>query len=251
VSEWYFPEIKFQPPKSPEALRVPSSVKKAVQMEPGREYDISSHAELSRDNSVGVVEPWSENGIILDHKDMLRIVNSETRASLTLNGRRILFVPRQELIVSPQDRKFLASKYGLDALKNIVAYCTRLPENRFCIRLGYKGVESEVKKAEVAAVNAHEYGHTIGPHLPDSVAEEMKADAFEALYMGYYLGTVRYPMDGTNPKNIHHISKSRIRQLQELGVREEEIIAHLTGEKFGEFNPQSYKRHIRPKTILV
>nr|MBI5455797.1 hypothetical protein [Candidatus Levybacteria bacterium] len=245
MSEWFFPEVKFHPPKPPEASHVPASVKPVVQMEQGEEYVVRDQPGSAKLDVVNSAEAWTEGDILLDHRNVLKIVSDETSAPLTLKRRWISFVPRQELITSPVDRHILASIYGEDALMNFIAYCRRLPDNKFNIRLGYKGVESRVKKKEVAAVNAHEHGHTIGPHLTDPVAEEMKADAFESLYMGYYLGTVRYFMDGTNPRSVHHISRSRIRQLQEIGIREEEIIAHLIGGNFGDFNQDSYKRHLR------
>lgn len=246
----FFPEIQFSPPapvRSPQLIPVEKSFS----------FDLDSTQTIVLEREVGSLEPvpepdqkipelgWTRRRLMTDYQDILGVISSRIGSTLPTANRYVDIVSQDKLI--PQnsaEEKFLIARYGPYILRTIIGRCVRLPEGRFKLKLGFKGQEENTTEDEAIAVLGHEYGHSLGDHTVQTVFEEMKADAFEALFMSIYLDTDIYCLDGDSPDNLHDVARHRVGLLQAKGIREEEMIAHIIGANFGEFKPDDYLKRL-------
>lgn len=165
-------------------------------------------------------------------------IRQDTGADLPLVGRNIYCLP-ENIFFGIVDGEGQAKRYGDYIKKDIVGYTLRFPDNTFDIYiLGLSG--GRVASVDDAVVTlGHEYGHTIGPFL-GPVEEELKAYAFQSMFLKHALGDKPNKIDsGLYPTRVHDVAKNRLAQLRSRGFPEGSVVAHLTGENFGEFKPDS------------
>jgi len=247
----FFPEVQFSAPspvKSPELIPVdnpdPINLEHLPVVVFERITDITGLQEAEDDH----VEElgWSRRRVMADYRDVLSLISHESGVYLPTAGRQVLFVDQRELMPkNPLEREFMMARYGKDIFRTIIGDCKRRSGGMFRIRLGFRGQEENTTEEDVISVLAHEHGHTLGEHLKDPVFEEMKADAFEALFMSVYLGTDYYCLEGESPDRIHDIARHNIGLLQAKDIREEEMLAHLTSQPFGRFEQDDYKKRLQ------
>jgi len=187
---------------------------------------------------------WDLEDVLVNYRTVLKSIETSLKITLPTDNRFILLVTPKELIPTNQEEKRkLVEKYGSHILDGIDGDCTRQGEG-FRIRLGYKGLEKSTPLNKVLEVLAHEYGHTLGERIDSPVWEELKAYAFQALFMRHY-SNVRYFIHGyftheVSSEEVHEIAEAMWALLITRGIKEEEILSHLIGGSFGPFQPKDY-----------
>lgn len=191
---------------------------------------------------------WSRRKVIAEYRDTIGYISGMVGVELPIDDRALFFVTRRSLVPrSKKDQEALVKRYGPFILDSIAGYTQRLDEDRnsrygFAMRIGI--VREGATKTTALELIAHEYGHTIGEHIRETIYEEMKAFAFESLFMRVYRDVDYYLMDGVDPESKHDVARHNIGLLQAKGIKEEEILAHLTGKPFGKFMPDDYLNHL-------
>ncbi len=249
MKERYFEGVKFTAPRAPRSPRTFSLFRKRgmdVINDSNDEVLNNNQTTDSQEEIVEGIRPWSRRNVIAEYRDTIGQISGLTGVELPLDDREIYFIPASKMIPKlPEDQLALVRKYGPYILNGIAGDLTRLPVG-FRIRLGFGKDTTQVEHEDVMEILAHEYGHSLGEHIEETIFEEMKADAFAALFMKYYLDVDDYWMEGEDPGKLHHLAKHRVGQLQAMGVSEEEMLAHLTGRPFGQFGPKDWKDHFKP-----
>lgn len=246
--EQFFPDVTLYLPEGPYSLREDGNGKHEL---PGVVKVGALRSKLGgvvKDVKKAIRTPWNQDGVLRLFEEVLYYVGSDSKASLSLDKREVTFVPQSDL--APEDsseKERLATRYGGEGyvLTNIIGGCLRLPDGRFRIRLGYLGQEREVTQNQVVGTLAHEYGHTLGGQITDPTFEEVKAYAFQGLFMRYLLGPDKYHIDGYYRDRVHDIARSALNQLVAAGIVEEAVVAHVTGLPFGLVHPNSYQIMLR------
>jgi len=170
--------------------------------------------------------------------DALRDMSAEMGIPFPLKGRNIYFLP-EDIFMQSIDQEGQRQRYGKYIVDSIVGYTRRFPDGTFDTYILGSG-DGRVPDEDQAVVTlGHEYGHTLGPFL-GPLEEELKAYAFQDLYLKYAFKSGLNRLDsGFYPTRIHDVAKNRIAQLRSRGFPMEAVIAHLNGERFGEYRPDS------------
>ncbi len=202
----------------------------------GDDLDYESAGDFEED------EPWDELSLFIEFGFTLRQLSKKLKQPLSMDGRDIMLVAAEELDPESDEEKMgMLDLYG--KLIQSAADCDRKDDGTFLIRLGYLGEEEIVPFEQVLGDLAHEFGHTLGPKfLKSGVFEELKAFAFEHLFMRQYYNLDSYEIlaDGDG---VHTTALQRLEQLHIAGIPSEAIIAHLTSQDFAGFKPDSYLEH--------
>lgn len=161
---------------------------------------------------------------------------------LTLNRRMIKIVPPAEMCPkTDEDIQWLLKRYGEYAIDGCAGDCTRLANGTFMLRIGLAG--EKVSESEAIETIAHEYGHTLSGDIEEPIIEELKAYAFEDYFMRKYHNVVANIYSLLDVSTVHKQALFRLMQLTERGICAESILAHLTGRRFGEYQPNDYRRY--------
>ena len=223
----YFPDVEFSeltqvvPPRS----RAEKFLSRFLRREPEVLYD----EKVPLDDFLGDFET-----------DLLQLSRA-TGAKLTMAGIDVKILKRKQLIKTLEDPAGMEEIHGEAVLDGIVGNCVGNPEGGFRLNLVQGKTDHVVNTAKFRENLAHEYGHTLGGEShPDPMLEEIKAYAFQALFMTNYLGDTLYPrLEGTYKNLNHHVARNRLNQLYERGFPFGAIIAHITGKPFGYYRPDS------------
>lgn len=234
----FFKEIKFK--------ELTADISGSANSQVRTDQEVAADNPLIFDSVTGIPRYdrplWTKDGIIDDFFDNLK----QLRASgirIPIYGRSVFLVRREALVPDSEgERRKLKDKYGDNILDSIIGDNSKIEEERFISRIGYRDQEHVALPSEVMQVIAHEHGHTIGDLLPP-VWEEMKAYAFEGFFMSSYLKKA-WEIDGTDPKSLHEIARNRVAQLTQRGIAYLEILSHLAGYGFGEFDSRDYSKHV-------
>ncbi len=244
--EKFFPDVRFHLPKPIlPPIMIPS---RRIRIDSGEPVHVVDHlppAPIEEDHLAEYVPTmdWRADEIRLEFRNGLSALASEFNIDLPTSSYRVVFVGSKNMLPKDKEpRERLARRYGAYILDGISGSCTRLPNGRFRLRLGYMGKQKVVDKDSVMETLSHEYGHTLGDLIDNPIFEELKADAFCSLFMRVYTDVNEYLIDGESPDKVHDIARSRLAQLTLRGFSEGAIIAHLTGKSFGDFRPDSNMR---------
>lgn len=219
--ELYFPDVQFVPLTQTTPTEVGNSAIK-------RRLDTPD-------------DKWSFNEVYQGFCDTLQWINHSRGTNLTLGGRSFQFIRQGELIQTTDEAMSYVEHYGPYIINGIRGDCKREPDGSFSLRIAYKGGRHVANVHEVLSTMFHEYGHTLGPLLPDVKLEELKADTFECIGMDQvYSGTgYKHIVGGYYADNAHHVAYDMLNQLRARGFSYEAILAHLTGEPFGVYKPDA------------
>lgn len=216
----YFPDVNFTslPPRpEPEINKDRANL---IKSETSRKSDVKCEVVLSRLKSV------------------LHDMSAEMGIALPLDGRSIYFLP-EEAFMQVVDQGGLRGRYSEYIINSIVGYTRRFPDGTFdTFILGSE--DGRVFDEDQAVITlGHEYGHTIGPFL-GPLEEEVKAYAFQSMFLKYAFSGKPHNLDqGLYPTRIHDVAKNRIAQLKSRDFPMEAVIAHLNGQNFGNYRPDS------------
>lgn len=176
---------------------------------------------------------------------ILRQINMSNDTNLSLAGRWISLVPREEMKPkSPAAIAYLREKYGEYMVDGGAGDCRRISEGKYRLRVAHAGLEDVISEEVVLGTLAHEYGHTLGTIFDDPVLEEVKAYSFQELVLCHYNGVDRMIDLGESlfPGIIHDKARYWMYQLLDMDMPHGAIIAHIGNCNFGRFNPLSYRR---------
>jgi hypothetical protein len=196
------------------------------------------------------IEPslnWTFDQVLGDFYRVLGEMQSRLGVSLPTRNRHFMLIEPDELIPKDEAEKAkLVARYGSYILDGMAGDCDNSDGSNFLLRIGYKGREHRVTDQKVLDVVSHEYGHTLGEDLETADLEELKAYAFRSLFVRFYNGVDVFcdNIGFLSPEKTHDIALHKLEQLTMQGICEEEILAHLTGQPFGGFTPDSYLVHL-------
>ncbi len=222
--EFYFPDVTFKQPK---------------EIMPKTAIAASSEV-LNPTMAIG-----RYNQVFEIYRDTMEMIINATGADLTLEKRQISFVDIETLKESAKQKK-IDKKYGTYAVEGILGMTNRNIDGSFEILIGVSGDSNANDFENILLVIAHEYGHTIGPVIPDLILEELKAYAFQKLFAKYLNPKNNTQLDDRFSDNIHNLAGSMFNQLEERGFRPEAIISTLTWLPFGAYRPDSNIRVPKP-----
>ncbi len=235
----FFPGIELKIPQRVAKSESSTPFASAVETEDAYVFKIGGEETLKRDRQHRVlgnvpVSDWDANGVMLFYQHMIDVMNESIDPSLVTAGRQVYFVPATELPLIRAKRKRRRERAVGDSL--------RLEDGRFRIRVGYddhdlNNIDNIVD--EILPILSHEHGHTLGEHIDDPIFEELKAFAFESLFMKEY-GIADYNVGSDFSVGRHRVAGAFLGQLLGKGIPEQAIIAHLTGEHFGGMGPMDY-----------
>lgn len=183
-------------------------------------------------------------------RQLAEIRHSIGEPSLTMRDRSLHFVsPRQMKPSTEKERKDLLDRYGEYMKDGGAGDCTRHDDGTFTLRVAFGAKPPKLTDNEIS-IAAHEYGHTLGEQIEDPVTEELKADAFQILFMKHFYRVGSYLISPI-PDTVHEIALFRLEQLIITGkMPEEAIIAHLTEGPFGRFSPTDYLAYCNPRQVI-
>ncbi len=183
--------------------------------------------------------PWSEQDIQLRFAVILgKIAENVSHPSLTMHGRTFSFVDREKLRPqTEEERQQIIDTYGEYAIDGS-GDCRQNPDGTYLMRIGYHGLEDSSSEGEVLEVMAHEYGHTLGGFLKSPVLEELKAYAFDNLFMRIYYDNDQYLQPQIYTSTVHDDALLILGKFLNAGVSEELLIANLTQSPFGIYQPE-------------
>lgn len=234
---------KFEPPKPPEAYiyryKPTDALSTPVEKEIVRLNDLIRGSPDIIDIVESEPEVWTFNQLQQDFARQLSEIDRQTiTPRLTMHNRTFKFVTRDEMRPkSDAERKRLVERYGDYIVDGRIGDCKRNADGTFELRIGFAGQENSASKESVLEMKAHEYGHSLGQHLEDTTLEELKAYTFENLFMRYYCNANEYRVSRMDALTIHDTASFWLEQLLDAGIKEEAILAHLTGERFGKYYP--------------
>ncbi len=205
------------------------------------DLDIVDYTEVNYLSTRNLLE------ILRDFEETLDRISQGTGEKLSMERRELLLVDLGDLKPKTKEEvKRLVKRYGKYVIDGGNGDCIKEDEN-FRLRVGVPKTGS--RKDLILDIAAHEYGHTLEPTLDSAIFEELKAFAFASLFERFYEGVVKSSYNDQGVKfrkdRPHTVARHKLTQLLQAGVPEEAIIAHLTGEKFGRFNPADYFKFIR------
>lgn len=216
----YFPDVSFTslpPMPEPEEKQNRASLLKPVKSE---KSGVKREAVLSR------------------FRNVLRDMSAKSGTELPLDGRNIYFLP-EEIFMQVIDQGTLRGRYSEYIISSIVGYTRRFPDGTFDIYILGSDDYTVPDEDQAVITLGHEYGHTIGPFL-GPLEEEVKAYAFQAMFLKHAFSGKPHTLDqGLYPTRIHDVAKNRIAQLKSRGFPMESVIAHLNGQNFGNYRPDS------------
>jgi len=216
-TEYYFPDVSF---KQPTKLMPPIT------------------ASVSTEVSSSTVEIGQYAQAFEIYQATMDMVRSGTGAELPIENRHISFVDMNTLKEAAKQKK-LNESYGAYVLSGILGFTERNTDGSFNITIGVNSDGSANNFENTLLIAGHEYGHTIGPRLPDNVFEELKAYAFERLFARYLSPKNDYKLDDRYADNIHCLAGNMLNQLIERGFPPEAIISNLISQPFGAYKPDS------------
>lgn len=238
MSERYFPGFVYKEPRPEPPMLVGEQVLFSYGEAKDRQgaFDRVEHHD----------DPWTQLGVVRAFNRTLRVLNSRIiTPPLTLERKSLVFVRPEVLRPQTEDeRRRLIESYGEYIIDKIGGDCQKLRNGSFLMRIGAKEQEERIEKESVLQIMSHEYGHTIGEDIGESVFEELKAYAFSNLFMRTYHGFSDYDVAAVNNGETHNIALNWLEQLKVAGVSEEDILAHLTGMQFGPAHPLDYRKRI-------
>ena len=206
--------------------------------------------EIGAAEDLPQIEPslnWTFDKVLGDFYRVLGEMQSRLGVSLPTQNRHFMLVEPDELIPKDEtERARLVTRYGPYILDEMAGDCDNSDGSNFLLRIGYKGREHKVTDHKILDVASHEYGHTLGEDLEVADLEELKAYAFRSLFVRFYNGADVFCDDigYLSPEKTHDIARHKLEQLIMQGICEEEILAHLTGQPFAGFTPDSYLEHL-------
>lgn len=243
MQEQYFPDFTFRPVQN---WSIPPII--LVPYDPPHKKPIRDIEVIDLRDDIGIkliedTESWTIPQIKREFKTLLGNIRADIKhPHLTMRGRSFTFVPREAMRPqTEEERQWLITTYGEYVKDGGAGSCEWNADGTFTLKVAYTDTSSG--KDDKIAIMGHEYGHTLGKRLEPVVFEELKAYTFSNLIMKYYHNTEYrvFPIDDTN---IHNAAQAKLLQLLEAGIPEEAILAHLTGEQFGEFQPDDYKKFL-------
>ena len=231
MREKFFPGFTFTKAEKRDMTfeRIPVPPGEASQMHIARERIV---VDLTQSVEEPVPLPWTEQWVMAKFESILGDISRDTKQTpLSLKGRSVRFVPRGKLRPqSETERRYLIERYGDYIVDGGAGDCVKLGDGSYAIRIGYAGEEETIPEHTVVELVGHEYGHTLGDTLAIAVLEELKAYAFANLAMRKYYNVFVCQWDAST---VHEEALSTLGQLIDRGIKEEMVIAHLTGEPFG------------------
>lgn len=196
-------------------------------------------------------QPWKVDQIMITFLMQLKELDSQIRyPRLTMNKKTISFVKHDDVQAKTDEGKgSLINTYGHYMINNVAGDHRISSNSMHIIRIGYSDQEDIESKDQVLNVMSHEFGHTVRQRLKDPILEELKAYAFASLFMKR-MPTVELSNNYLDPylfakaPDIHAVAKVWLSYLLENGFNEEDVLAHLTGRKFGNSYPKNYMKFL-------
>lgn len=224
--ERYIPDINFGRPLG-ESIILPSLEDLHCELKEKRENPVlNKFYEYAQTG-------WNFSYIIRDFRGILEYLGGLYDRQFSWYNMDFRLVDREILQPKTQEKETAVRQYGQGALeKETMGDCERMG-NRNLLRIGFAGLENDSTSDEVLETSAHEYGHTLGLQIDQSVIEELKAYSFEALVMRIHNKETVHLIDSDHTGDVHDSAIEALSNLQARHVTEEEILWHLTGERFG------------------
>lgn len=245
MGERYFPGFEFREFERPKPITFELVPVERTEI-PNTPIGTITLDELTDSADDIIVEPepqiWTPNELQREFATQLRQINRQIGyPRLTMSRRTMQFVTRDEMQPkTDEERQWLVQRYGDYITDGGAGDCTRNPDGSFTLRIGYAGQEDTASKDDVLSVMGHEYGHTFGNHIDDSVLEELKAYTFANLIMRHHYNVSKYRVYQMDVSTVHDTALFWLGQLLDKGVSEEAILSHLTGRRFGNSSPNDY-----------
>lgn len=169
--------------------------------------------------------------------DTIKAMREDLGVDLPLINRYVHFISYDQLIENI-DREAQELRDGPNSLKNLVGSCVRKSDGTFDLKVVVSDMGYIPDLIEALVTLGHEYGHSLGPDLPE-VEEEMKAYLFERFFMMNLLEIDLWELDGQYSDSLHEVAQDRINQLNQRGFPDGAIFSHLIGSPFGAYKPDS------------
>lgn len=189
------------------------------------------------------LQPWKVDQVMITFLTQLKELDGQIRyPRLTMRKKTIIFVNFDDIQAKTDEERYrLANVYGDYIVDNVAGNHIRNPDGSHTIRIGFAGQENIKSKNDVLAVMSHEFGHGVGRKLEDPILEELKAETFANLFMKKIHGVkeLKNCFIG-KASNVHETALTWLSDLLDNGFSEEDILAHLTGKRFGSSYPKNY-----------
>lgn len=191
------------------------------------------------------IEPlWDEASILLEFDAVIARISQQTGEEFITNGVNFHFVIPEEMLPQTEEEwQETLDSYGENAEKSATGDCEQNKGGVYTLRIGYRGLEYQVGKAEVLETMGHEFGHTLNDReiIEDtSVESELLAYAFEKYFLEFcdltHQDKERLKEVGEEevnaPFNVHDKALTTLKKLEKRGMNKEEIIAQLLQRNF-------------------
>ena len=259
AGEIYFPEFKFTEPKY--TIEETEEISfKLIPMQKGL-IDIANFEvktinlndfndpfpDFELEEATPALHVKSLEEILPDFEKTLHTIGQDLGYPLTLDGRELLLVSRDELKPKTDEKaQKLVDRYGEYMRNGGNGDCTLLENGSYRLRVSLIEDEETGNKPILLEVAAHEYGHTLGKFLESAIFEELKAYTFASLFQRFYEGETQYSekMDDLHPDQPHDVACHRLGELLRVGIPEGAILSHLVRKPLGRFKPTDYLNFI-------
>lgn len=178
---------------------------------------------------------WNPREIVAEFERVLHNLNRKLNVrKFSLEGITIIFMPLEELRIEYAKGLEHGHPFGDGFESKIHAYSSRSTAHAHEIGIG---VEKTTARSDAFEFLCHEFGHTLGSSDLNSFLEELKAYAFEIIAVSEWKNLDYYLIDAEFNESFHSRVSARLAYLVEHGIDPMQIIANLTREKFGIYEP--------------